>query len=385
MSRRSSFVWLAVMAGLFMAVQPQPTSAATIVIDANDGTNYGAVLDGVPFGAPFDGTPDQGGFTLSVAYKTGVTEMRSIIEFPLTSLSGYTAGDIVSATLTFNVDDVIPLIAPPPFNFDGTAASSIFLWAWAGNGTIDVADFNNVIGAPTGMVVTGPDNSITDATLTASGPLQFNVNLTAAVQARLTAASTHMGVTLATQDSPTGTSINDLGNGDAGPAGVNGAIMPFLTVVTAEPAPPTFSDDALACQKALAGNTRKFTAEAHKLLVACMDRVLKDVADGDGAANATEYCAARLDPASVEPSKLTKARNKAATKIADKCPNTLAPIAINSPCNGSAATMTDIIACALHDASTHVQEIIRSDYADACAIITAVTFDTEYPTICVAF
>jgi len=357
--------------------------ADILTINGSAGTVYDGVIDGFPNLAPQDGIPDFGGNALAIALKTGVTEERGIGEFPLAQLAGLTSADILSATLTFNIDDVVGTFGPGT-NFDGTAADTIVLFAYAGNGTVDLADFNNVAGAPLGIVNTTPLGVITDATLATTGPLAFEVDVTAKLGSLLDAAATHMGVVFATTDNNTATSIDNLGAGGAGPPGVGGAKMPFLTVTTVSDEPPVFGKAQRACQQALALEARKYASQLHTLLNRCLDRIVKDVGSGKGTAAAVELCASSLNPTATPPSKFAKARAAALQKIGKKCAAPLTPADLNSPCILAAATFADVATCLLDDHAINVQEMIRAEYRDACAMLTAVGLDAAYPTACVS-
>ena len=200
--------------------------AAVITLDENTpGTSFDGILDGFPGIAPLDGTADTGGNALGVGLKAGVTEERGIAEFSLAPLAGVAAGSITSAILTFNVDDVLSTFGPGT-DFDGTASERIFVAVYAGDGAVALDDFGK--GSRVGTVNVG---SITDASLGGSGPVKFTVDITAALKGVL--GSSHVGIVFSTDDSPTGTSLDDLGVGGSGPPGVNGATMPFITVNTA--------------------------------------------------------------------------------------------------------------------------------------------------------
>lgn len=202
-----------------------------VIDDTTEGTVYDAVLDGFPQLAAFDGTPDFGGNALGVALKTGVTEERGIAEFPLAPLAGLT--EIISATLTFNVDDVVSTFGPGT-GFDATGSDTIYVYGYAGDGAAVPADFSEATGVPIDTVDTTSHGVITDASLAVSGPLVFEVDVTAAIQAQLDASGTFVGFVFTTDDDQSGTSIDNLGNGALGPPGVNGAAMPFLTIVPHE-------------------------------------------------------------------------------------------------------------------------------------------------------
>lgn len=365
---------------LAVAVLAAPARGAVLVLDEDDGVIADAILDGVPFGPPNDGTPDAAGNALAVALRAGVTEMRVVIEIPLAVLAGLAGADIESATLTFNIDDVIGTFGPG-FNFDGTAAAAIFAWAWPGNGVVDLVDYNNVLGAPTDTVITGPDNSITDATLAVSGPLAFDIDVTAALQARLDAAEGHLGVTLAVDDDQTATSLDDLGASAAGPPGVGGARLPYLTVVTVESAPPVLSADELKCQAKLAAFAGKYAGLIEKNLRKCVGRVLKDSAAGKSTVAAAGKCIAALDPDPASGSGAAKARVKAEDGIAKACSG-LVPAALDSPCDPGAASFADTAACVLDAAGDAAQATVRASTAGACAVLAAVDLEADYVTAC---
>jgi hypothetical protein len=210
-----------------------PAEAAVIRLDtATSGTTFDGVLDGFPGIAPLDGTADAGGNALGVGLKEGVTEERSIIEFPLASLGGAGAAAITSAVLTFNIDDVLSTFGPGT-DFDGTAAEGISVTVYSGDGAVGLDDFGK--GTLAGTVTTG--GTITDATLQSTGPVQLTVDITAAVKNLVGSGATFLGIVLATDDSPTGTSIDDLGVGGSGPPGVDGATMPFVIITTSDGVP----------------------------------------------------------------------------------------------------------------------------------------------------
>ena len=215
-----------------MLAQASTAHAAVITLDKNTpGTSFDGILDGFPGIAPLDGTADTGGNALGVGLKAGVTEERGIAEFSLAPLAGVTAGSVTSAVLTFNVDDVLATFGPGT-DFDGTAAERIFVAIYAGDGAVGLDDFGK--GSPVGTANVG---SITDASLGGSGPVKFTVDVTAALKGLLGSGASHIGVVFSTDDSPTGTSLDDLGVGGSGPPGVGGASMPFITINTASGGP----------------------------------------------------------------------------------------------------------------------------------------------------
>jgi hypothetical protein len=207
-------------------------NAATLTLDKNTaGAGFDGVIDGFPGIATLDGVADLGGNSLAVALKTGVTEERGIAEYPL---SGLTADAVTSATLTFNIDDVLSTFGPGT-DFDGTASDPIYVAVYSGDGTVGLDDFPR--GNRVATVATG-GASITDASL-ASGPVSFDVDITAAVKQILGEGATHLGLVFSTDDTPTGTSIDDLGVGAAGPPGVGGAAFPFVVIETNTGPAPT--------------------------------------------------------------------------------------------------------------------------------------------------
>lgn len=225
------------VAAVALVVAPQLAAAATIVIDKNSaGAAWDGVLDGFPGLATLDGKGDLGGNALGVAFKTGVTAERAIIELPLASLSaqGVTASQIATAIVTFNIDDVLSTFGPGT-DFDGTASETITVYTYPGNGSVIPSDYEagNVL---TTVAIGG---GITDAPLAQSGPRRFMVDVKSTLQSLMGSNATHLGLAFGTNDSPTGTSLDDLGIGGGGPPGVGGATLPFLTIttVTATPTP----------------------------------------------------------------------------------------------------------------------------------------------------
>jgi len=211
--------------------------AATITLDTGlAGADFDAILDGFPGLAPFDGLADLPGNALAVSLKAGVTEERALIELPLAPLAsaGVGADQIASAILTFNVDDVLTTFGPGT-DFDSTASERIYVATYSGNGNVDLDDFTR--GTLAATVTTGPHGAITDASVRTSGPITYTVDLTASVKALVAGGATHVGIAFSTDDSPTGTSIDDRGDGGSGAPGTGGARMPFLVVTTAEATP----------------------------------------------------------------------------------------------------------------------------------------------------
>src|SRR6185369_10821308 len=170
-----------------------------------------------------------------------------------------------------------------------------------------------------------------------------DVDVTAALQAALDGGNTHFGVVWATQDDHTFASLDNLGNGSAGPPGVNGSKMPFLTITTASGEPPVLSSAELGCQKAIGGEASKFEASVRKELGRCVDAVLNAVSKGNDPASVEETCRKGIDAANAQ-SKLAKARVKLADKIASKCAG-VSPADIGSPCDADAESFTETASC----------------------------------------
>jgi len=365
------------------ALGARPALADVIVIDD---TTAGSVVDGILDGFPLpppglapDGNGDFAGNAFAVALQTGVTEERGIVELALAPLAGLTSSDIASATLTFNIDDVVGTFGPGT-SFDGTAASSIVLFKYSGNGTIDLADFGNVAGAPLAVVSTASFGTITDATLALSGPLQFTVDVTGALGALLDSSATHFGLVFTTNDAGSATSLDNLGAGGAGPAGVNGARMPFLTITTVPHDPPVYSKTQLGCQSAIAKAGATLAQTAHKELVKCLDGVLKAASTAAPFIDITTKCVAGLDPASAT-SKVGKAIAKLQSAASGKCAS-LTPSDLDKPCNASAASFVDVATCVAAQHLTQIAGSVAAEYGSACALISAVGLKDEYPALC---
>ncbi len=221
-----------IIAALTLCILGSSADAEEFVIGANSpGTAFDALIDGFPGLASMDGIADFGGNRLGIALKTQVTEERALLEFSLDALAGLTAPDIETATLTFNIDDVLTTFGPGT-SFDATAAERILLFAYAGNGVIELGDFEEAVGPPFAVVDTSTVGVIADASLTVSGPLFFSVDAHPVLANRLIAGDTHLGIIFVTDDDQTGTSLDDLGNGAGGPPGIGGSILPFLTITT---------------------------------------------------------------------------------------------------------------------------------------------------------
>lgn len=357
--------------------------ADTFVInDTTVGSVYDGILDGFPFPPPGlapDGAGDFTGNALAVALQTGVTEERAIVELPLASLAGLTSADLDTAVLTFNIDDVVGSFGPGT-TFDGTAAATIVLFRYSGNGTIDLADFGQVAGAPLAVVSTASFGTITDATLAASGPLQFDVDVKAALGALLDGSATHMGIVFTTNDASSATSLDNLGAGGAGPAGVGGAALPFLTVTTVPNEPPVWDKDQQGCQAAIAKGGVKLSATLHKELSKCFNAVLKAAGAGDPLTTAATKCTAALDTGNAG-SKVGKAIAKLQSGVVDKCAD-LAPASVDSPCDAAATNFADVATCVADASIETISELVAAEYSPACALITAVGLEADYPALC---
>lgn len=371
-----------IAAAAILTVSVGAAQADTIVIDDTTvGTLYDGLVDGFPGLAPFDGTADLAGNTLGVGLQNGVTEERGIAEVPLASLAGLTSDDIASATLTFNIDDIVTTFGPGT-SFDGTAPETIVLFHYAGNGSIDLADYQNVIGAPLSVVPTTSHGVITDASLAVTGPLFFDVDITAALQGALDSADTHFGLVWATQDDLAFASLDNLGEGSSGPPGVGGSSMPFLTIETVSSDPPVFASDELNCQKTIGKEGSKLLVAAEKELTKCFDKVLKAVSAGKPAAGQETSCRKGLDAADPA-SKLSKGRAKLEGKVASKCDG-VAPATIGSPCDVGATTIGDTATCVADEAIALAQEAVRGRYASGCDLLVAVGLDADFPGVCLA-
>ena len=238
--KNASMIPAACAAWLALAPCAALADEEVVIATGDEGSASDAVLDGYPALAPLDGVGDFGGNALAVALMAGVTEERAMVELPLAPLGGWTAEDVVSAVLAFNIDDVLASFGPGT-GFDGTAASSIEVHAYEGDGAVTLADFARKAPEPLAVVDTGLHGVITDSLLASAGPLFFEVDAGDAVRAALDRGAGHLGFLFATTDAGSGTSIDDLGIGAGGPAGVGGAALPFLTVRLAGVATTTTS------------------------------------------------------------------------------------------------------------------------------------------------
>lgn len=357
---------LALVLAALLAGIPRDARADTIVLDGSSGADYDAVGDGwfftTPPNQPPDGAGDLGGNALAVANQSGVVELRAMAEFPLAPLAGLAAADVQSATLTFRIDDVVATFGPGT-TFDGTASNPIAVYGYPADGTVEVADF-----APAGL--TSIDvvdvGVITDTTLESSGPLDFTVDVTAFVKDALTAGSAAAGILFGTLDTPTGTSLD--------------GVLPFITVETAPTEPPVLGKAERKCQTAIGKQAGLFAKKAQGELAKCLDAVLGAVDKGAAPSSVETKCRKGLDETDAK-SVLARARASAAKAIAKGCVG-VAPAAIGSPCDPSAADVAALTSCVLGDHLQHVQQMVRAEYRDACTILRAVGLDAAFPDVC---
>ncbi|MCX8072226.1 MAG: hypothetical protein N3C12_07235 [Candidatus Binatia bacterium] len=203
---------------------------SVVRVGEEEGALYDGILDGYPGVALFDGTPDLAGNPPSAALKFGVLEMRTVVEFPLTALHGYT---LQRATLAFNIDDVITTFGPGA-DFSGRAASRILVHTYCADGQIELADFARTARDPWSVDTTSY-GTITDALLARLGPIRFSLDVTAAITELANAGCAWAGFVFRTLDNNTATSLDDLGDGGSygGTKGANGAVLPYLELALA--------------------------------------------------------------------------------------------------------------------------------------------------------
>jgi len=351
-----------------------PGHAITITLDGAAGAVHDGVGDGWFFAGgpaiPPDGVGDSGGNAPAMIYQAGVVEMRALSEFPLASLAGYDAAEITSATLTVTIDDVLTTLGPGT-SLDGTAASPFAAYSYPGNGTITPSDFSPAGLAPLGIVTPGV---ITDAALAISGAVSFDIDVTASVKAFVTAANTHYGVLLGTLDTPTGTSVDNLA------PGVAGGTLPFVTIEITPEVPPTYSAEERKCQTGIQKSAAGFAAAKQKALAKCLDTILKTVAAGSPAGDATAACTTLLSEADPK-SALSKATAKALAGIGKAC-GALTPADIDSPCDAGAVTIQDTASCIVAATQTNVEQMIAARYAKGCVLLEAVGLDAAFPGVC---
>jgi len=227
---------------LLVAAHAWAQPAVEVRIGLDEGAVYDGIIDGFPGIAALDGIPDLAGNLLGVALRNGTTEERGVAEFPLATVPR--DRPLTTAVLTFNIDDVLSTFGPGT-EFSGRAAATIYVHVYAADGVVEVADFN-AVSSPAHAVDTTVFGVITDAAIAAAGPFVFAVDITDDAALVLASGASHLGVVFRVEDSPTGTSLDDLGDGSAGPPGVGGAELPYVTLhfvdaasPTAEPATPT--------------------------------------------------------------------------------------------------------------------------------------------------
>jgi hypothetical protein len=368
--------------GLAVAIAPA-AHAATFVLDGNTGADYDAIGDGwfftTPPNLPPDGVGDLGGNLLAVGIQNGVVELRTLSEFPLSSLGALTSAEVQSATLTFRIDDVVATFGPGT-TFDGTASDPIAIYAYPADGTVNVADFSPAGLAAVEIVNVGV---ITDASLAISGPLDFDVDVTDALKDALDNSDVALGILFGTLDNPTATSLD--------------GVLPFVTVETQPaptptptptatptptpiPEPPVFSNAEIKCQTAIAKQAGLYAKKSQQQVGKCFDQVLKAVSGGDPASAAQSKCAKAIDLSNAG-SVLGKARATAASKIVSSC-NGLTPADVNSPCDAGATDFTATATCVLDDHELQVEDLVKAEYRDACALISSVGLLSSFPGFC---
>jgi hypothetical protein len=325
-----------------------------------------------PTSPPPDGVGDSGGNALAVGYIAGTLELRAMAEFPLGALGGLTAAQVSSATVTFEIDDVLSGFGPGA-NMDSTASTPIAVYHYPADGTVTVGDFSPAGLAQLDVVAVG---AVTDATLLNTGPLTFNVDATQKLKDALTAGNAAFGVLFGTTDTPTGTSLDNMS-----PPGVPGGALPIVVVETISTTPPALSPAALGCQATLAKEGAKLVTSTLKAFSGCFGALLKDAADSTIASKTITKCVADLDPFADGGSKVSAARDKFASKANSKC-GSLAPADIGSPCEGGATEIADTISCIASGHQAAVDDVIRDQYASACILLVTLGLDDAFPGIC---
>lgn len=364
---------------LCLSLMARPIAAATISIGEAEGTQYDSILDGYPGFYTEDGVPDAGGNNLAVALKTGATEMRAVMEFPLALLGTAAPSDVLNAKLYFNVDDVLGYLGAP---LSGCAAEMIAAWTYAGDEGIQLGDFLQPSGPPRGSVVIGSPCAITDSTLANTGPILFSIDLTSALQQLIGQGASYLGVVLATNTDNTGTSIDDLGLNSQGPKGARGARMPYLQVTLQEPPPPVWSPEARRCQSVLARKATSYATFVAARMQRCFDRALRDQAKGLGLGAAAQFCAAQLSLTN-QTSAVSKHAAKATAAVQKAC-TTVNPNDLGTPCDPTATDFTTIVNCTFSRARDAVQKTLRSNYQPGCSLAQSLNLSTDYPGLCAA-
>jgi hypothetical protein len=356
-------------AGLSLAAAVD-ARAATYVLDGSNGAVYGSVGDGWFFHSPSQPPPDGVGDAVAtpptvqaVALQTGVVELRALSEYSLAPIAGLSSFNIVSATLSYWVDDVITGFGPGTV-FDGTASDPIAVYTYPGDGTIATGDFNPPGLSPVEVVATG---LITDSSLGSTGPVRFDVDVSQELKDALSGEDTALGILLGTLDTPTGTSMDGTG------------LLPIVTVVTLEDA-PTYSADERKCQKAVGKAGLNFAKTRQLETAKCLDAVLKATADAKPLAPVEAKCRKGIDGADPD-SKVSKARASAASAIAKAC-ESLTPADVDSPCDAGAADFGALATCLVDHHATRADEMIGAEYRRACVILDEVHLAGEFPGLC---
>jgi YVTN family beta-propeller protein len=125
--------------------------------------------------------------------------------------------------------------------------------------------------------------------------------------------------------------------------------------------PPRLDKKALACQTALAARARAYAKSDQGQQTVCENRILKDVADGKGAAQAQAACSAARDLGNPR-SALARARSGAHGAIVKKCAG-VAPVAIERPCDRTAPSVADATDCVLDQHASQVSSIVAATFA----------------------
>ena len=330
--------------------------ADTLVIDDTTvGTVYDGILDGFPFPPPGitpDGTGDFTNNALAVALQTGVTEERGIAELPLASLDGLGSADIESATLTFNIDDVVGTFGPGT-TFDGTAAETIVLFRYAGNGTIDLADFGNVVGAPLEVVSTTALGTITDATLAVQRPARLRGRRDRRARCPARRFRHAPGHRVHHQRRRIGHLDRQPRRRRRRPAGRRrrAHAVPHRRDRgrrTADLRQPPSSTARRRSARAARSWPRPCTRRSPSASTACSAAISK----AEPLTAITTKCTDRLDPGNPA-SKVGKAIAKLQSGITDKCAS-LAPADVGSPCDAGATTMAQVATCVVSQHMTGV-------------------------------
>ena len=174
-----------------------------------------------------------------------------------------------------------------------------------------------------------------------------------------------------------------------GPTGYGHFIVPGSTTTTTTTTTtsstttttlPHLSGAARTCQTALAASYKRYGTKAHKLLASCLDRALRDLANGVELTGAANSCAGSLAPGDPT-SSLSKARIQVGGQIAAHCVGVL-PADVNHPCDAAASTVAATVDCVLTAQVDLVTRTIAAEYADACALLQAVGQATAFPAAC---